>query len=929
MALVDEQVIDFFHALFTRVFSEPFGPLMPQRLKRNAVIRQVEESADAASQSLTRLFVNQQLTGVEVEQVLTGLEPFGDLLRAADVANPNIAPETVVEQMLPCVPCPASLESAGLGPVYRVALHSVVQVLMLVAPVMEEWRKVDFSSTYELPRRVVNRLNQISGQMDALAQSGQAAADERYELIYRDYLLQRFHRIEAGTVRMTTNLDVDLRELFVMPRIQTRERPEQAAGGKGAGAAGLMDLSAARRFFEAREDRRAHTADTTDGEASTKASTALDQVRRYPRNVIVGAPGTGKSTFFEWLQVKLASVEEVLELAGQQAIPLLLRVRQLEAQALPEGAALIAGATGSKDNSALMPPGWLDRQMKRGRVLFMLDGLDETEPDLRDRCVIPWLQSICQRYPHCRYLISSRPVGYPEGTLSKLEFAECDLLDFEEPQIAEYTRHWCAAVRLARNEPEKEARREGKTDGEQIVAQFGRNPYIRHLARNPLMLSAVCLVNYFEHGQLPDDRAVLYKLCVEGLLHNWDQRRGIHSTFGFEEKLRACRELAIAMQVNDRAEFEAERVHGIFSTVLGNAARAEQLLSHIRYRTGLLLERRPKVFAFAHLTFQEYLAAQAVHEGNRSGVDAERLVREHADGRWEEVLPLYCGVTTTKAAKDTIERLLEHPRSRKLSTILGDAYLSASRTAPEEDQLRRMVLEKIASGPECGMLGRFAVESAALVANSYVGRTDMEACVSEAFLFLARRLDVIDVAALLGRLKEWRKRTPHQNFELVYLLHRVAADSVLLEIASDAGLYDADGAGFPNEYYSPQGVVALMALADRRRQNVPISNAFTVALLAAIRAICGSPGGDQICTPYWARSVSEVFSGPLHVVDPTTKAELVLLARRFATWLEPSRTSLDKIDMVGTAIDALDAWASEASGQPSPRLDQIVDYHGE
>ncbi|WP_176722345.1 hypothetical protein [Candidatus Thiosymbion oneisti] len=45
------------------------------------------------------------------------------------------------------------------------------------------------------------------------------AADERYELTYRDYLMQRFHRVEAGMVKMTTNLNVDLQELFVMPRV--------------------------------------------------------------------------------------------------------------------------------------------------------------------------------------------------------------------------------------------------------------------------------------------------------------------------------------------------------------------------------------------------------------------------------------------------------------------------------------------------------------------------------------------------------------------------------------------------------------------------------------------------------------------------------------------------------------------------------------
>jgi len=149
-------------------------------------------------------------------------------------------------------------------------------------------------------------------------------------------------------------------------------------------------------------------------------------------------------------------------LAGQQAIPLLLRVRQLNPQDLPRGAALIEKATASKDRAALMPSGWIERQMRRGRVLLMLDGLDEGEPDLRDRYILPWLRDLCERYPECRYLVSSRPSGYPQGTLTDLGYVECDLLDFREPEITEYTRHWCTAVRLARNEPEAEARQEGR-----------------------------------------------------------------------------------------------------------------------------------------------------------------------------------------------------------------------------------------------------------------------------------------------------------------------------------------------------------------------------------------------------------------------------------------------------------------------------------
>jgi len=348
-----------------------------------------------------------------------------------------------------------------------------------------------------------------------------------------------------------------------------------------------MKLAEARRVFGGRD---ADGEPTESLKRRKRGQPLLYQVLNHVRLVIVGLPGSGKSTFLEWLQLRLAAVEEELVMGGNQAIPLLLRVRQLDLQHLPRGAALIEAATASKDRAALMPPDWIERHMKEGRILFMLDGLDETEPELRDRYLLPWLRDLCHQYSRCRYVISSRPVGYPPGMLRTLRFAECHLLDFEEPQIGEYVRHWCTAVRLARNEPTEEARREGVIDGERIVKSFTDHPYICNLARNPLMLSAICLVNYFEAGELPQDRALLYKLCVEGLLHHWDQRRGIRSEFGLEEKLRVCREVALAMQADDRAEYEAGRVQTIFAGVLGNAARADRLLEHIRYRTGLLLE---------------------------------------------------------------------------------------------------------------------------------------------------------------------------------------------------------------------------------------------------------------------------------------------------------------------------------------------------
>lgn len=840
---IGDQVGEYFETLFDRIFGEPFRAKITERLRRKAVLRHVDESADAASQSLVRLFENFQLTPEQVGAVLGGFAELPRRIGPEEIANPNRTPESIVEELLLVLPCPESVQEAEQEPVYRVALHSIVQVLTLVGPVMAEWRKLNFAFTFELPKRVVARLNEITFQLSGHAPEGESAADERYELTYRDYLLQRFHRVEVGTVRMTTNLGVDLRELFVMPQVLGRPIPKAKDDEPSTEIRALLDLTGARKFFG--DTSKTHGNDK-EPRKSPKGIPALEQVKKNARNVIVGPPGSGKSTFLEWLQLKIASVEEELELGGQQAIPILLRVRQLDPKNLPRGSALIEKATASRDRAVLMPEGWLDRKMRAGCVLFMLDGLDETEPEMRDDYVFPWLVELIKDYPKCAFLVSSRPTGYPTGALRKRKFAECDLLDFDDRRINEYARHWCTAVRLARNEPEEEARREGTREGDEIVAGFKDNAYIRDLARNPLMLSAICLVNYFEGGTLPDDRAMLYRLCVEGLLHHWDQRRGIRSEFGLEEKLRVCREVALAMQLDDKAEYTADHVLHSFTTVLGDGDRAEQLLEHIRYRTGLLVERRTGVFAFAHLTFQEYLAARAVHEGNKLGVDPERLAREHEDDRWQEVIPLFCGLTPAPTASKMIEHLIAQADSLRLGAILAEAYLSSGPELVNDAGLRNGVISRVALSPdttsflEKNSLFRFSEEEVAPIANAQLGMIETDKKLSHAYSWLREHIHFFDWESAVDKCRQWRTCSPFQLTEFVYLLHRSAPHDTLNELAGNPRIYEAPGPVFnDSERYKTQAEIALIGLPHKESKGVP-DKALLVILQTLVRFGLGS-----------------------------------------------------------------------------------------
>ena len=212
------------------------------------------------------------------------------------------------------------------------------------------------------------------------------------------------------------------------------------------------------------------------------------------------------------------------------------------------------------------------------------------------------------------------------------------------------------------------------------------------------------------------------------------------------------------MQAQDRAECEAARVEELFSQVLGDSEKTKELMEHIRYRTGLLVERRPGVFAFAHLTFQEYLAARAVHEGNHLGIDPARLVQEHDDGRWREVIVLYCGLAPSPAAFKMIELLIERPDTAALATVLAEAYFSAKPGLSRDEDLQKRVIERIAVAPETEgaiQLDRFGDAEIKQPANRSIGRIRSNTF-SQSFGYFQENPRLLDIPRLTERLKSFR-----------------------------------------------------------------------------------------------------------------------------------------------------------------------------
>ena len=131
------------------------------------------------------------------------------------------------------------------------------------------------------------------------------------------------------------------------------------------------------------------------------------------RLVISGLPGSGKTTLLQWIAVKSASRSFEGQLSNwNDTIPFYIRLRHCIQSELPKPedfSSLVAPAIADT-----MPKGWVHTQLKSGRAIVLIDGLDEV-PALKRENVRLWLKDLVETYPQGCFIITSRPHAVKEG----------------------------------------------------------------------------------------------------------------------------------------------------------------------------------------------------------------------------------------------------------------------------------------------------------------------------------------------------------------------------------------------------------------------------------------------------------------------------------------------------------------------------------
>jgi predicted NACHT family NTPase len=352
-------------------------------------------------------------------------------------------------------------------------------------------------------------------------------------------------------------------------------------------------------------------------------------VQRHQTVVLLGDPGSGKTTLGRWLvlqytgalqreeervtvradHVRPGAEDTLIELDcarlpipvriadyartrwGKEPSPDLSLERFVERGLYHRAESLPAGMTPTQVGALAQAA------LEQGQALVVLDGLDEVG-DLRQRqsvmhAIQDAIQSWRAQHPDGnRVVLTSRIVGYQFHPLTHLPHYTVE--DMDDTAITAFCHAWMRHV--AETDPDA-TDAQAQQLATAIIEQA--QPGVRVLAGNPLLLTILAQV-YWQSSEraLPTRRVDLFDAAANAL---YDQRERFWDNAGIP-RLRLYRALAAVaayLHADEVTGFAEEgSIRAQLATVLPDSEQVEAVLAAAREVSGFLVERGSNVYGF-------------------------------------------------------------------------------------------------------------------------------------------------------------------------------------------------------------------------------------------------------------------------------------------------------------------------------------------
>jgi formylglycine-generating enzyme required for sulfatase activity len=296
----------------------------------------------------------------------------------------------------------------------------------------------------------------------------------------------------------------------------------------------------------------------------------------------------------------------------------------------------------------------LTSDLHGGRALFLLDGLDEVPIPygvphaLQDRRhqIQDLMRSIRTRFPNCRVIVTSRPAGYSDWTLDGFDIIR--LLPLNEDETIELSTKLYKSL----------GREDVLTEDAQATLRSELSRVPRELREQPLFATLLLLLFLDRQRDLPRQRAGLLNASIRLLLTAWTLprtgKKSLKDLLDCTEDELYERLEALAFRVhqestqtrNEGSDLDLSETHIQLGVILeelfelGQHVNPSQALDYLNKQAGILVSPAPRVYRFAHRLLREFLAASFLASRPNHSRLISKLLSDHPVAWMEPTLLL-------------------------------------------------------------------------------------------------------------------------------------------------------------------------------------------------------------------------------------------------------------------------------------------------